>query len=108
MGDVIVRFKATSDYGNNMFVDNISINTTLSIDDVSLLGSIKLHPNPSSDFIQVSGLTTSENYSIYNVLGAKISHGAVSDNQMISIENFTNGMYFMKFDNGNTIKFTKK
>ncbi len=108
MDDVIVRFKATSAYGNNMFVDNISMNTTLSIDDVSLLNSIKLHPNPSSDFIQVSGLTTSENYSIYNILGAKISQGAVSDNQMINIENFTNGMYFMKFDNGNTIKFTKK
>ncbi|WP_179351528.1 T9SS-dependent choice-of-anchor J family protein [Winogradskyella vidalii] len=108
MDDVLIRFKATSAYGNNMFIDNISMNSTLSVDDVARLNSIKLHPNPSSDFIQISGLTTVENYSIYNVLGAKVSQGTVVNNQSINIEDYSNGIYFLKFDNGNTLKFTKK
>lgn len=108
MDDVIIRFKGTSDYGNNLFLDDINLDSTLSLDDFSTLNSIKLHPNPTSDFIQVSGLTTSENYSIFNVLGAKVSQGSISDNQSIDVRDFSDGMYFLRFDNGNTIKFLKK
>ncbi|MFK7833046.1 MAG: T9SS type A sorting domain-containing protein [Winogradskyella sp.] len=108
LDDVVIRFKATSGYGNNLFIDNISMNTTLSLEDVSISNAVTLHPNPSSDFIQVSGLKTSETYSIYNVLGSKVSQGVITNNQNIDITALTNGVYFFKFNNGNTIKFIKE
>jgi hypothetical protein len=108
MDDVIIRFQATSAYGNNLFLDDIALNTTLSINDISAINAVKVYPNPTSDFIQISGLTTSKNYVIYNILGAKITQGNISENEMIDVKGFTSGMYFLKFDKGNTIKFLKE
>ena len=110
MDDVVIRFQATSAYGNNLFLDDIALNTTttLSINDVSAINGVKVYPNPTSDFIQISGLTTSKNYAIYNILGAKITRGNISENEMIDVKGFTSGVYFLKFDNGNTIKFLKE
>ena len=80
----------------------------LSVSEFLLTKSIKIYPNPSNDFVQVIGLTKKENYKIYNIFGAEIKYGIISNNEQINIENFTSGLYFLKFDNGNTIKFSKK
>ena len=80
----------------------------LSVDGASLNeNSIRVFPNPASNAITVSGITQEENYKIYNVLGAEIAQGTVSDNETISIQNFSNGLYLINFDNGNAIKFLK-
>ncbi len=85
------------------------INPALSIDDfVVTINKIKLYPNPSREFIQLSGLTKSENYKIYNIIGSRIANGKISNNEKIEITNLTNGIYFLKFDNGNTLKFIKE
>ena len=68
----------------------------------------KIFPNPSSDKITISGLKKDENYKIFNVLGTEIIDGIISNNKKIDIENLTSGMYFLKFENGNSIKFQKK
>ena len=69
--------------------------------------TIKFYPNPSSDFIQISGLTKAMNYSLYNILGAKLSEGTVSNDENIAVQDLTNGVYILKFENGSTIKFMK-
>ncbi|MCF7569671.1 T9SS type A sorting domain-containing protein [Sabulilitoribacter arenilitoris] len=68
----------------------------------------KIFPNPSSDRITVSGLKKDENYKIYNVLGTEIIDGIIANNKKIDIKNLTSGMYFLKFENGNSIKFLKE
>ena len=88
-------------------VDNFQIETTLSVPN-NLTKLFKIFPNPSSDFIQISGLTKTENYRIYNIIGAEINNGNVSDNEKIDVKNLTSGLYFLKFENGNTIKFIKE
>ena len=81
----------------------------LSIENASLNeNSISVFPNPASNTITVSGITEEENYQIYNVLGAEIARGTVSNNETISINNFSNGLYLINFDNRNAIKFLKK
>jgi hypothetical protein len=90
-------------------IDDIVIGSTLSNPDFNISNiNLKLFPNPSSEFIQVSGLIENENYRIYNISGAEIKSGALSNNEQIDIRNFTNGLYFLKFDNGNTIKLIKE
>jgi hypothetical protein len=86
-----------------------SINSTLNTnnhDQNKLITT--LFPNPSSDFVQVSGLEKNESFEIYNILGIKMKSGKVSNNQKIDIQNFLTGVYFLKFDHGNTIRFIKK
>ena len=85
-----------------------STDQTLSTNEFELENNIKLFPNPSSELIQISGLKENENYRIYNISGSEIKNGIVSNNEQIDIRNFSNGLYFLKFDNGNTIKFIKK
>lgn len=82
--------------------------STLSILNIESIEKFTLFPNPSSELIKVSGLKENENYRIYNVLGTEIKSGIVSNNEQIDIRNFTKGVYFLKFDNANTIKFIKR
>jgi hypothetical protein len=72
-----------------------------------LIMNIKIYPIPSNDFIQISGLDTTEKIKIYTVLGIEVLKNSIS-NQKINIQGLTNGMYFLKFENGHTIRFIKE
>jgi hypothetical protein len=106
--EVVIRFTGTSDYGNNLFIDDIDIQSTLSVDDANEMDSLKIFPNPASGFIQISGLNTFQNYEIYNLLGARITYGGLENNQTIDIKEFANGLYLLKLENGRTFKFMKE
>lgn len=82
-------------------------NTTLSITDFETI-KISLYPNPVSDTFEISGIIDNQNYTIYSVLGTKIQTGTVSKNQKIDVKNFSNGIYVLKLENGESIKFVKK
>jgi len=94
--------------GGGFSYERSSDSQILSIGEIELEKSIKLFPNPSNDYIQVSGLTGNEKYILYNILGTEIRKGVMSNNEQISIRSFTSGLYFLKFENGNTIKFLKE
>ena len=81
---------------------------TLSTNENSTVSDVKLHPNPTSDFIEISGLTETENYTLHNISGAKINSGIISVNEKIDIKKLINGVYFLRFENGNSIKFIKE
>jgi hypothetical protein len=85
------------------------ITATLSTQDlIGTAVTLKLFPNPSSDYIQVSGLTTEKKYSLYDTFGRELNMGIISKNKKIDIQHLANGMYFINFKDGNTIKFIKK
>ncbi len=86
----------------------VSSNMALGVNDYESLKNITVYPIPSNDFIQLSGLTKTVNYKIYNILGTEVLKGTISDSGKIEIQNFQNGLYFLKFDNGNSMKFIKK
>lgn len=85
-----------------------STDQSLSTNEFELNKKIKLFPNPSSEFLQISNLKSKESYSIYNVLGAEIKNGFISNNEQIDVRNLTNELYFLKFLDGTTIKFLKE
>jgi hypothetical protein len=95
--------------GNGTSAGHVKVfeNTTLSITDFEQT-TTSLFPNPVSDTFEISGIIDNQNYTIYSVLGTKIQTGIVSKNQKIDVQNFYTGVYFIKFENGETIKFVKK
>lgn len=105
--------------GGSSFQDNVEysgdwdftvsiLSSTLSLDNLNVNENIKLFPNPSSEFVQISGLRELVNYKIYNVVGAEVKQGVITNDKQIDIKHFINGLYFLKFDNGYTINFIKK
>jgi hypothetical protein len=82
--------------------------TTLGVDDITDVKlSLKLFPNPSGNFIKISGLSEKANYIIYNLLGKEILRGKVLNEENIFIQDLSNGTYFIKVENAKAIKFIK-
>lgn len=86
---------------------HLIITTDLSTGDISFMKNVALYPNPASEFIQISGLTDTEKYKLYNVLGEEVLRGEISENKKIDIKSVTKGIYFLKFEKGKTFKFVK-
>lgn len=104
--ELVFSSTATADY---LALDYFSWSSAImSTPDFKEANSVKLFPNPSSELIQLSGLNKTEKYKIYNVIGSEIISGSVNNNDFINIKNLTNGLYFLKFENGNTLKFVKQ
>lgn len=86
---------------------NYYINS-LGLNNFNFGNNSKLFPNPSQDFVQISGLTKTENYGIFNILGKEVTNGSISGDEKIDIKNLTNGSYFLKFKDGKAFKFIKE
>lgn len=103
-------FQSGSEVPSVDFIFDVSISdATLSIDDNHNANSkVSLFPNPTRDYIKISGLTKKENYRIFDTLGKEVKNGLIYENQSIDINILTTGLYFLKFEDGNTIKFLKE
>jgi len=106
----VTQIEITSSSGTEAFAfDSIISDFTLSTQEFENLNTqIKLFPNPTTDFIQISGLLKTEKYSISNILGSEIKKGTISNNEKLDTQKLNDGLYFLRFENGNTIKFIKK
>lgn len=81
---VFVKFKATSAFGNNAYIDNININTNLTTSIPQLFNDadVNVYPNPSTGNINVQlNLVKSQDVSIVvtNVLGAVVKTLSLTD-----------------------------
>ncbi|MFC2129173.1 T9SS type A sorting domain-containing protein [Bacteroidota bacterium] len=70
--------------------------------------NIKLYPNPSNNYLQISNLSERENLEIFSVLGKKVFEGTISNDEKIDIHELQKGLYLLKFENGSTHKFIKE
>jgi len=66
-----------------------------------------LSPNPTVDFVQVTGLRNASSYTIYNSIGTQVNTGTIANNQKVSVMNLPTGVYFIRFEDGNALKFIK-
>ena len=100
MGQFIVKAKSTATEENNA------------------INAVKITPNPINNDLNLKATFTNNNdvkVQIFNVLGAKMFEqnyaNTVYLNTMIDCQNFTNGIYFVKINQGNsfkTLKFVKE
>ena len=67
-----------------------------------------IYPNPAQSTIQIKGLVSLEKYTLYNAIGVQVARGEAQDNTVINVQSLTTGLYFLKFEKGNTIKFIKE
>lgn len=72
--EVIFRFVGDSGYGNNVYVDNLNVTTTVGTQELSL-STFSMVPNPTRDYAEVRfGLETAQNIElrVYSAEGALV------------------------------------
>ncbi len=87
--------------GSTLYIDNIGLKSedpNTGIFNAKRINNISLYPNPTTDYIMVSGLTPEDNtIEIYNVLGEIVYSKKVDKNiENINVSNFAKGMYVIK------------
>lgn len=85
-----------------------STDGSLSTDKPETSSQIILAPNPVQDRMYVYGLDKPSTYRIYNLLGIEVSQGWLSDGGAVEVAPLPKGLYFLKLQNGNAIKFVKE
>ena len=102
--DVIVKFTATSDFGNMMYLDNILVNdqeiSQVGIEEVAL-ASVKFYPNPASDILNVElnlEAATDVSVNLINELGQVVltSNTVTMDKVELNVSELANGVYTVK------------
>jgi len=103
--ELVISGTGNLDY---MALDAFSWTINVLSNDDKELNKTSIFPNPSSGFINIANLETSEKYSMYSIAGRLIKQGVVSKTRPINIQNFSKGMYFLQLENSNkSHKFIK-
>ena len=68
---------------------------------------LKLHPNPSSEYLNVTNISNATEFVIYDILGKMVSKGLLKPNATIEIKKLESGIYFLHLKNNPPIKFVK-
>lgn len=106
--NILVKFKATSAYGNNLWLDNINISQVTGIADNSKGEYLSVYPNPSTgiinadaQFAKSQALNVTVTDMLGNVVYTNSYIASAAQKLTIDLTNQSNGIYFVKFENGN-------
>jgi hypothetical protein len=100
--EVLVNFRALSDYGNNMYIDDINITGAVGIDENTFTQSVNVYPVPSKGivFVDLSNVkSTSATISVTDITGKLVNQfDATLSGEPLSIDlsNQQSGTYFVK------------
>ena len=99
IGDNVVTLTVTDNNGNTSTCDAIvTVDAGLGVDNISL-NTISLHPNPTSDIINISGNFSGLSFIVYDLLGKKIFKGNTS--RIIDTSKLEKGIYLIEFSSSN-------
>ena len=116
--NVIIEFLGTSDYGNNLYVDDIRVynSTDVSIETPENNNTVSVYPNPAVNQFNLDielAEKAKVSYSVLNNLGQEVikadlgSLNAGSQNQKVNISDLAQGIYVVQININNSI-ITKK
>lgn len=105
--DALIAFRATTGYGNNIFIDNITIRTgAVSIDKIMDLSGLNLFPNPTTEILNVSltmKMSESVNFTVINSIGQEVMNVTETlseGNQQttLNVSNLAAGVYILNIN----------
>jgi hypothetical protein len=111
--DVIVRFEGTSDYGNNMYLDNINIGSLASVNELNA-DNFSIFPNPATEKVNIAFEAQNGTYeiSLVDLTGRVLTTKSLSNvngSQVVEIpvDNIATGNYLVSIQKDG-VKFTQK
>ncbi len=116
--NIIVKFRNTNEYGNDLFLDDINITASPTgiTEETNTLTDVSLYPNPANNSVNVGfSLNSHENVTIkmYDIYGKLIStclneakdKGYYSMN--VDLKNYAAGLYFLNVTAGESTTVKK-
>ena len=88
------------------FTAQIGSNVILGDEDPQSL-SVKAWPNPASESIQLSGLTSPVKGDIVNLLGQRLATFEMAPNESLDVTSLPKGIYFLRIQGYAAVKFIK-
>lgn len=116
MPEVLIKFKATSNYGNNLYIDDVNLAIlTGTVNLLPVKEGVSIHPNPASNgtslslVLEKAGAVKIE---VYNTTGNLVyseenNAAAGSHHFTLNTENFSSGVYFVKVNSSETASTQK-
>ncbi|KFF18618.1 GEVED domain-containing protein [Chryseobacterium sp. JM1] len=86
------------------------VSQTLAVDEISKSKEISIYPNPASQSLNISGISSEMDYEIFSASGQKAGKGRSSGNT-VDIRHLAKGIYFIQLknkENTTRLKFIKK
>ncbi len=102
--EVLVRFAITSDYGDNMFIDNIGVRNSTDVTDLNVGESINVYPNPASQVVNVAFDIEPSNSNV-NITVMDILGKTVQTEQLGNISSASHAMNVTKLQTGTYIMY---
>ena len=109
-----IKFRNISDFENFLYIDDINISTTASINQQTAAQGINIYPNPSADgkfFVDIKKDEHSvQKLSVYDVLGNKvfeIKENIPAGVYDMNLVNLSSGTYLVEIVKDNTTLFNK-
>ncbi len=98
-------------FGRGLWEINVANSTLLGFNEVADAPSLEIYPNPSSDFVTISGLqNTTGSYRIINAVGGIVKEDVITDSK-IDISSLSPNVYLIQIIDNNkifTIKLLKE
>lgn len=112
---LLLRYKATSAYGNNAYVDNVNVTVVTGVNEILNDNSVSVYPglvqdklNVNVNFTEVQNLTIA----VTDVLGKQVNYltvvNAKNNSYVIDMSNVSSGTYFVTLSADKGKSFTKK
>ncbi len=96
--NVYIGIQCVSNDASITMIDNIDINTTTGVNELTETLKVNIYPNPASDIVTVANAENST-ITIVNLVGEVVrTIENASANQTIDMSNLSNGTYFVKVD----------
>lgn len=92
---------------NNM-VEIQGSEDTLSLGIEKETQEVSLFPNPTRGMMTITNTDNVHSYEVFNIVGQKITANILNTNNTINLTSQRNGVYFVKFDTGTTLRVIKK
>jgi len=90
-----------------IFMDNLKINTLVSVEEVAGENSVKIYPNPLTDRLQIESSVNMKSANIFNIEGQLISSFIITKNEIYTGD-LTAGMYLVKLVDESNNSYMRK
>lgn len=101
--DVLVKFKATSDFGNDLYIDDINLQYVTGIAQPAVSASVDVYPNPTNGLVNVNLNLSASQYvkiNVYNSLGEVVASKEVGASNgglyPLNLSQLTSGNYVVQ------------
>lgn len=88
----------------------LSTSSELSVNEIHKNKEISIYPNPTSDVLNISGISSEKDFKIYNSVGQMVNEGK-TNNRTVNVQHLTKGVYFIQLyekEDQIRLKFIKK